>query len=361
MAGSAPSPRPSGRGSPLAPPNRFDRLHVEPDDEHRDPFDPDEGERNPQTVFFDDSSRSVVSENDSPDIPFRYSINPYRGCEHGCSYCYARPSHEYLGLNAGIDFETKIFVKRNAANLFRVWLRKRKSYEGPVILSGVTDCYQPVERRLRITRGCIAVAAETGQPISIITKNALVTRDLDLLAEMAARRLVHVSISVTTLDADFARALEPRASAPAARLRAISQLAAAGVPVRVMAAPIIPGLNDSELPAILEAASKAGATNAGYTLLRLPLAVGPVFLDWMTRNRPNEAGKVETLIRRARGGRLNDSRFGDRFRGEGERAEQIRATFKLFARRFRLDQPLVDYDFRLFERPSDQLGQRKLF
>lgn len=361
MKRSASQTRSAGRGSPLSPPNRFDRLHVEPDDEHRDPHDPDEGVSNPQTVFYDDSSRSVVSENDSPDIGLRYSLNPYRGCEHGCSYCYARPTHEYLSLNAGIDFETKIFVKRNAGKLFREWLSKRSTIDEAVILSGVTDCYQPVERRLRITRECIAVAAEMHQPVSIITKNALVTRDLDLLAPMAERKLIHVSISVTTLDAGFARALEPRASAPAARMRAISQLAEAGVPVRVMAAPVIAGLNDSEVPAILEAASKAGATHAAYTFLRLPLAVGPVFLDWLARNRPNEAGKIEGLIRNARGGRLNDSRFGHRFRGEGERAEQIRATFKLFARRFRLDQPLADYDFSLFERPSGLPGQRKLF
>jgi len=352
--------RPDGRGTPTSPPNRFERLHVEPDDEHRDPSD-DEPERSPQTVFYDDSSRSVVTENDSPDVPFRFSLNPYRGCEHGCSYCFARPSHEYLGLNAGIDFETKIFVKRDAAALFREWLRKQKRCDEPVILSGVTDCYQPVERRLRITRACIEVASEAGQPVSIITKNALVTRDLDLLAAMAERKLVHVSLSVTTLDAELGRALEPRASAPRARLRAIAELTAAGVPVRVMIAPVVPGLNDSELPAILDAVANAGARHAAYTFLRLPYAVGPIFLDWLARNRPGQANKVEALIRQARGGRLNDSRFGHRFRPEGERAAQIRATFKLFARKHQLDQPLPDYDFGHFQRPAVQPGQRSLF
>lgn len=352
--------RPAGRGTPLAPPNRFETLRIEPDDEHRDPFD-EEGDRLPATVFLDDTSRSVVSENDSPDIPFRYSLNPYRGCEHGCSYCYARPSHEYLGFNAGFDFETKIMVKREAPRLFREWLGRQNEATGPVILSGVTDCYQPVERRLRITRGCLEVAAEAGYPVSIITKNALVTRDLDLLRELAGRHLVHVSLSVTTLDAGLGRALEPRASRPAARLRAIAELKSAGVPVRVMAAPIVPGLNDSELPAILKAAADAGAADAGYTYLRLPLAVAPIFLDWLQRNRPAQAAKIEALVRAARGGRLNDSRFGRRMRGEGERAEQVRATFKLFRRRHGLDQPLPEYDTSHFRPPRPETGQLELF
>jgi DNA repair photolyase len=355
-----PHHRPDGRGTPTAPPNRFERLHVEPDYEHCDTAG-EETERTQQTAFFDDSSRSVVTENNSPDVPFRFSLNPYRGCEHGCSYCFARPTHEYLGLNAGIDFETKIFVKRNAAALFREWLRKQKQCDEAVILSGVTDCYQPVERRLKITRGCLEVASEAGQPVSIITKNALVTRDLDLLAPMAQRKLVHVSLSVTTLEAELGRALEPRASAPRARLRAISELAAAGVPVRVMIAPVIPGLTDSELPAILEAVANAGASHAAYTFLRLPYAVGPIFLDWLARNRPAQASKIEGLIRKARSGKLNDSRFGHRFSPEGERAAQIRATFKLFARKCQLDQPLPDYDYRQFQRPTSRAGQRTLF
>jgi DNA repair photolyase len=353
--------QPLGRGTPLTPANRFERVHVEADDEHRDPEDEEGGERGPQTVFLDDASKSVVTENDSPDVPFRYSLNPYRGCEHGCSYCFARPSHEYLGFNAGIDFETKVVVKRDAPRLFRDWLNRPNRAPEVVILSGVTDCYQPVERKLRITRGCLEVAAEAGQPVSIITKNALVTRDLDLLGPMARHRLVHVSVSLTTLDADLARALEPRASTPAARLRAIAELNAAGVPVRVMAAPVVPGLNDSELPAILRAAGEAGAGNAAFTLLRLPLAVAPVFLDWLRRNRPAQAEKIEALIRTMRGGRLNDSRFGHRFHGEGERAEQIRETFRLFARRHGLDQPLPEYDFRRFHPPKPTSGQLRLF
>lgn len=356
-----PSNRTDGRGTRLTLPNRFERVQVEQDFEQLDPSDEELLSRKLPTIFIDDTSRSVVSENHSPDVSFRYSLNPYRGCEHGCPYCYARPTHEYLGFNAGIDFETKVVVKRDAPQLFRDWLNRPNWSADAVILSGVTDCYQPAERQLELTRACLEVANAANQPVSIITKNALILRDLDLLASMASRRLVHVSLSITTLDAALARALEPRASRPEARLRAIKELSAAGVPVRVMVAPVIPGLTDSEIPAILQAAAESGAQHAAYTYLRLPLAVGPVFLDWLQRNRPAHASKIEGLIRTARGGRLNDSRFGQRFRGEGERAEQIQATFKLFARRHQLDQTLVDYDFSMFRPPTSRNGQKSLF
>jgi DNA repair photolyase len=268
-------PSPKGRGSHLNPPNRFLTTRVE-----LDLVDEEEGS-SPQTMFQSDHARSVVTENNSPDIPFRYSLNPYRGCEHGCNYCYARPTHEYLGLNAGLDFETKILVKHDAPALFRDFLARDCWVPESITLSGVTDCYQPCERRFRRTRACLEVAAEARQPISIITKNALVLRDLDLLRDLAANRAVRVLVSVTTLDAGLARVMEPRTSTPAARLRAVRTLADAGVPVGVLVAPIIPGLNDSEIPAVLAAVKEAGATAAYYQLLRLPLTVAPVFRDWL--------------------------------------------------------------------------------
>ena len=330
-------PAAKGRGTSLRPANRFERIHAEDDFEQLDPADDAAAGRGVVTEYLPDDSQSIVSENDSPDIPFRYSINPYRGCAHGCSYCYARPSHEYLGLNAGIDFESKVLVKHRAPELLRAWLARDAWQPEPIIFSGVTDCYQPAEREFRLTRGCLEVACEARQPIAIITKNALVTRDLDILRQMAADRTVSVALSITSLDAELARVMEPRTSTPAARLRAVRQLADAGVPVRVMVAPIIPGLNDFEMPAVLKAASEAGAQGAGYTLLRLPLAVRPVFIDWLERTQPLKAAKVQSLIRATRGGKLNSSQFGARMRGEGLMAEQIKQTFQVFARRYGLD------------------------
>ena len=349
-------------GSRIDPPNRFERTHAERDLEHvADDAEYLDGLDDRKIEYLADASRSIVSVNDSPDIPFTYSVNPYRGCAHGCSYCYARPHHEYLGFNAGLDFETKIVVKHAAPALFRDWLGEPKRTGETVIFSGVTDCYQPAERRFRLTRGCVEVAAEARQPISIITKNALVVRDLDLLSEMASRRLVHVNVSITTLDPELARDMEPRTSTPAARLRAVSELAAAGVPTRVMVAPIIPGLTDSEAPAILEAAAKAGASDARYTLVRLPLTVEPVFREWIRRVRPLQAEKVEGLIRQMRGGRLNGSKWGERMVGTGPIAEQIGRMFETFARRFGLDRGLPDHDPSQFTPPQPRSGQLRLF
>jgi len=349
-----------GRGASIALQNRFERVLSVPDLEHFEGGDePPTGK--PKTQFLVDSSRSVVSENDSPDIPFRYSLNPYRGCEHGCSYCYARPSHEYLGHNAGIDFETKIYVKPEAPHLFREWLARPKYDPEVVAFSGVTDCYQPAERHFRLTRQCLEIARDAGQPVSIVTKNALVTRDLEVVGEMADRGLIHVSMSVTSLSPELARSMEPRTSAPAARLRAIKQLSDRGVPVRVCVAPLIPGLNDSEAPAILEAAAEVGAVHATFTMVRLPGAVQPVFRDWLQRHRPNEAAKVEGQIQSMRGGRWNDSRFGDRLRGEGLRAEQIAATFRMFAKRYSLDRTMPGYNLADFRPPVLPGGQKTLF
>lgn len=351
-----------GRGAQIDPPNRFLSAHAEPDLEHfaDDPESLEElGTR--RTEFLPDRSRSIVTENDSPDIHLRYTLNPYRGCEHGCSYCYARNTHEYLGLNAGLDFETKIFVKYDAPELFREFLSRDSWQPESIMFSGVTDCYQPAERRFQLTRRCLEVARDAGQPVSIITKNALVTRDLDLLAGMAAQQLVRVHFSVTTLDAGFARVLEPRTSPPEGRLRAIRLLAEAGVPVGVMAAPIIPGLNDSEIPAILEAARNAGACSAGYVLLRLPLTVEPVFLEWLHRTQPTKAERVESLIRQTRAGRLSSSTWGERMRGTGPIAEQIERMFRLFAHKHGLDGGCPPLDCSRFRPPAPRSGQLRLF
>jgi len=303
-----------------------------------------------RTRVFRDASRSVVSRNDSPDIPFDASLNPYRGCEHGCSYCYARPTHEYLGLSAGLDFERMLFAKTDAPELLAAELAKPSWFPQHLALSGVTDPYQPIERRLRITRGCLEVLAAHRQPVGVITKNALVTRDLDLLAELARFGAARVAVSITTLDEDLRRRLEPRTSTAADRLRAVRALADAGVPVGVAVAPVIPGLNDHEVPAILAAAAQHGAQGAAWTLLRLPGAVEAVFVDWLRAQVPLRAERVLARVREARGGRLNDGRFGHRMRGQGTYVEQLRRLFELHRRRAGLERdwpPLATEHFRV--------------
>lgn len=351
-----------GRGARGDVPNRFERVHAETDlselaDEEAQQW---LATRRP-TVFLPDRTASIITENRSPDIPFRFSLNPYRGCEHGCSYCYARPTHEYLGLSAGLDFETKVLVKEDAVELLRQALAKPSWTPAPLVLSGVTDPYQPVERERRITRGLLELLAECRHPVGLITKNALIERDLDLLAPMAAEGLVHAAISLTTLDAELARDMEPRTSAPAARLRAIRTLSAAGIPVRVMTAPIIPGLTDHELPRLLEAAAEAGATSCGYTLLRLPGAVQPIFASWLSELRPAAASRVLAKIRETRDGAMSDATFGRRMRGSGERADQISAMFKVFAQRYGLAGEPSPQRTDLFVPPRPQNGQLRLF
>lgn len=349
-------------GSNLDPPNRFETVHREIDLEHLEWDEEYLHEReNRRIEYVFDSSKSVVSENNSPDIPFRYSLNPYRGCAHACPYCYARNTHEYLGYNAGLDFETKILVKPDAPKLFREFLSRKSWQPESITFSGVTDCYQPAERQFRLTRQCLEVAWEFRQPISVITKNALVVRDLDLLAKMAELNLVQVFLSVTSLNPELARVMEPRTSIPAARLRAVKMLADSGVPVGVMAAPMIPGLNDSELPGILEAAKDAGAVTAGYILLRLPLTVEPVFLEWLERTHPDQQAKIEGRIRDTRGGKLSSSAWGERMRGNGEIADQIRGMFQVFVRKHGLDRKLPPFDFSHFQRPDPDPEQLKLF
>jgi len=351
-----------GRGSPIQPANRFERIAFSEDWEHleQDPANYPL-ERKVQTEYFADDSHSIVTENNSPDIGFRYSMNCYRGCVHGCSYCYARPTHEYFNLSAGLDFETKVFVKLRAPKLLRRWLARPQWDVEPIIMSGVTDCYQPAERHFRLTRACLEVALEARQPVSIITKNALVLRDIDLLQPMAEQGIVRVALSITSLNQQLTRTMEPRTSSPAARLRAIETLASAGIPTVAMLAPIIPGLNDVEIPAILEAARDAGAISAAYVLLRLPLSVLPVFQEWLERTHPQQRARVESRIRGTRGGRLNDPRFGSRMRGEGPLADQIDQTFTVFAKKLGLDQTPEPLNNSLFEPPVPDSGQQWLF
>jgi DNA repair photolyase len=311
------------RGAISNPRNRFERLAIELDDEFADEA------RNPQTQFLRDDTQTLISYTDSPDIGFRASLNPYRGCEHGCAYCYARPYHEYLGFSAGLDFETRIMVKLSAPELLRRERSSPKWQPQVVAMSGVTDCYQPIERKLQITRRCLEILEEFRNPVAIVTKNYLVTRDLDVLQKLASIRAANVNLSITTLDAELARRLEPRASLPLHRLQAVERLSAAKVPVRVLIAPVIPGLNDHEIPAILSAARAAGAQDAGYVLLRLPYGVKEVFSDWLGIHLPSAQNKILDRIRATRGGALNDPRFGSRMRGEGSEAGTIQRLFEV--------------------------------
>lgn len=351
-----------GRGAQSNPNNRFQKLSLQPDYDQLDAGDELlEAEKKVTTDYFEDDSQTILSENNSPDIPFRYSLNPYRGCAHGCAYCYARPTHEYLGLSAGVDFESKIFVKTRAAELLRAHLAKSSWRPEPIMMSGATDCYQPAERQFRLTRGCLDVARQFGQPISLITKNAMVSRDIDILADMAQRNLARVAISLTSLDQSLIRVLEPRTSSPDARLRTMRKLAESGIPVTVMTAPIIPGLNDSELPALLQAARDHGATYAGYVLLRLPLTVKPVFLQWLAQHLPSRQAKIEQLIEQTRGGGYNQSQFGQRMRGTGAIAEHLSNTFKVFALKAGLQRQPPPLDCSQFAVPAAANQQLWLF
>ena len=359
-AKASPTTRRRGRGAVVDPANRFERLAVTRDEQQLGHEDA-ETEPRVSTEFFEDHSKTLICENQSPDLPFRFSINPYRGCEHGCAYCYARPTHETLGFNAGIDFESKIMVKSNAALLLSSALADPSWSGEPITISGVTDCYQPAERYFRITRQILQVLLDAKQPFSIVTKNALVTRDLDLLTPAAELGIVHVFLSLTTQDAQLARRLEPRTSSPRARLRAISQLASAGVPVGTMVAPMIPGLNDHELPGLLKAAAAAGARAASYILLRLPWSVENVFDAWLKEYDSLRRERVWSRIRDCRGGKTNESRFGLRMKGEGVYAESIRQSFRTFQKKFGLDQGLPPLNTEQFHPPMAANGQQTLF
>jgi len=324
-----------GRGASWSPANRFEKLHVDLTDVDVVDVDLTQEDRpRPVTQYFRDGSRSIITRNNSPDVGFETSVNPYRGCEHGCIYCYARPTHEYLGFSAGLDFESKIIVKMNAAELLRAELGSPRWKPQTLVMSGVTDPYQPIEKKLRITRGCLEVLAKFRNPVAIITKNRLVTRDVDLLRKLGSYNAIAVNISVTSLDPKLQRVLEPRTSIPSARLDAVSQLRRAGIPVGVMVAPIIPGLTDHEVPKILEACAEAGAQFAGYTIVRLPWAVAPLFEHWLDEHFPDRKEKVLGRIRHLRGNdRLNNSQWHTRMTGEGVFAEQIASLFEVGCRR----------------------------
>lgn len=344
-----------GRGADGNPPNRFEKLRIETDEDAWIDDDP----RPLRTVFMRDDSQSVLAKNNAGDLSFEYGLNPYRGCEHGCAYCYARIYHEYLGFSAGLDFESKIVVKSDAPDLLERELAKSSYKPGVISLSGVTDCYQPVERKLELTRRCLAVLARFRNPVVLITKNSLVARDIDHLAELARHHAIAVYLSVTTLDPGLARVLEPRASSPRARLETIRALADAGIPAGVSAAPMIPGLNDSELPAILSAAAEQGASFAAYSLVRLPGAVADVFSDWLDRHRPLAKEKILGRIRESHEGRLNSNTPIGRIRGTGEAAGQWKALFHACCRKHGLHPRTPELNLSAFRRLTP--GQGELF
>jgi DNA repair photolyase len=351
------NPAKKGRGALDNPSGRFEAWRREAVDEGGSG---PEGVA-PATELFPDAAKSVISRNDSPDLPFSQSINPYRGCEHGCIYCYARPTHAYLGLSPGLDFETKIAYKAAAAALLRAELARPGYACAPIALGTNTDCYQPAERRLHITRGIVELLAACRHPLTIVTKSALVERDLDLLAPMAAGGLVQVMFSLTTLDWELARRLEPRAAPPRRRLEAMARLAQAGVPVGVLAAPVIPALTDHELEAILAAAREAGASQAAYTLLRLPGEVKELFASWLAAHAPGRAAHVLSLVRQMRGGRLDDPAFGSRMKGEGLFAELIAQRFRAACRRLGLNDRELKLDCSRFRPPQGDAAQLELF
>ncbi|MCB1483327.1 MAG: PA0069 family radical SAM protein [Hyphomicrobiaceae bacterium] len=314
-----------------------------------------------KTQVMEDSARSIIARNDSPDISFDRSINPYRGCEHGCIYCYARPSHCYLGHSAGLDFETKLYAKSNAAALLEKELSSPRYEPQTIALGANTDPYQPIERERRITRGILEVLAKTRHPVGIVTKSALVTRDIDILAPMAAQGLAKVAISITTLDRDLARTMEPRAATPARRLDAVRQLAEAGIPVAVMMAPIVPALNDHEIERVLEAARNAGAREAGYVMLRLPLEIKELFREWLAEAFPDRAERILGLLRAMHGGEDYISAFGHRQRGSGAYANQIALRFRLARKRLGLENERLGLRTDLFARPFARGQQLGLF
>lgn len=329
-----------GRGALENPVGRFEKQTRarDADDLARqaewDSYEEDDVSGQIKTQLFEDKSRSVISLNDSPDVGMEASVNPYRGCEHGCIYCYARPGHEYLGLSAGLDFETKIFVKYEAPKLLEQELQAKSWTPRTIMFSGVTDCYQPIERDLKITRRCLEVLRDFRNPVAIVTKNRLVARDADILSEMAADNTAYVSLSVTSLDPHVARMMEPRASQPHLRLQAIETLAKAGVPTGVMIGPVVPGLTDHEIPAILKAAAEAGARSAHYTMLRLPYSVRDHFQIWLRENFPERAERVISHIKDIRHGKLYESTFGERMTGAGVYADQIADMMGLFKKRY---------------------------
>jgi len=353
------SQQPNGRGARSNATGRYESLTRETFDDGWTELD--EAPKKLRTVLHLERARKIITTNDSPDIGFDQSINPYRGCEHGCIYCYARPAHAYVGFSPGLDFESQLFFKPDAAKLLEKELSRRGYQPRPIHIGGNTDPYQPIERGLRITRQVIEVLERFNHPFSIITKNALITRDLDLLGPMAERNLVRTAVSVTTLDRKLARAMEPRAATPERRLDAIRRLSAAGVPCAVGVAPVIPGLNDHEIEAILERAAEAGASGAHFTVLRLPLEIKDLFREWLQSERPDRAARVMSLVRQMRGGKDYDSQWNKRMRGEGPVAALIETRFKVARKRLGLDRERLSLDVGKFQVPATLDGQMDLF
>ena len=347
------SQRPRGRGAGINPDNRFANTHLG--------YDEGEHPEKVTTQYMADHASSIISRNNSPDLSFEGSLNPYRGCEHGCAYCYARPTHEYLGFSAGVDFESRIMVKYEAAKLLRAELAKPSYKPLKLACSGVTDPYQPVEKQLGITRQCLEVLTECRNPVVFITKNHLITRDIDLLSNLAEHRAVAAYISITSLNPNLSHKLEPRASSPAQRLDAIRQLKAAGIPVGVSLAPVIPAINEEEIPAILAAAAEAGASFAGSTVVRLPFAVKDIFADWLGEHFPDRKAKVLDRIREMQGPTLSSGDFGTRLKGQGIWAQQIHDMVKVCLRRSGIAEGRVNVSTEAFRRPKDTGGQMELW
>ncbi|MGH7885783.1 MAG: PA0069 family radical SAM protein [Thermodesulfobacteriota bacterium] len=342
-----------GRGAGENPANRFEKIDFIPSDEEFE--NPDR----PKTFFYKDKTKKIITFNNSPDIPFEASINPYRGCEHGCIYCYARPNHEYLGLSAGLDFETKIFVKQSAPILLRKELSSKKWIPKPIAISGVTDCYQPAEKHFQITRDCLKVLAEFRNPVGIVTKNYLITRDIDILKQLSEFKGVHVAISITTLDSQLAGKMEPRASQPLLRLKTIEKLSENKIPVMVLIAPVIPGLTDHEIPKIIEQSVNAGASGAGYVMLRLPYGVKDLFSDWFDNHYPDRKNKVLHRIESVREGKLNSPEFFNRMKGEGIFAEQVKKMFEVGCRKAGISGNHFNFDCSKFRKPIE--NQMEMF
>ncbi len=342
-----------GRGAQFNSSNKFEKYLLSKDfEEGIDDWEL----KAEKTTFIEAEAKTIVNKVESPDVNMVYSLNPYQGCEHGCIYCYARNSHEYWGFSAGIDFEQKIIVKKDAPDLFRKFLKKKSWQAQPISLSGNTDCYQPCERKYKLTRQILEIALQYKQPVSLISKNALMLRDKDILQEMAKYNLVSIYVSITSLNEDLRQKLEPRTTTAKQRLRVIEELAKVGVPMGVMAAPLIPGLNDIELPAILKASAIAGATGAGYTVVRLNGSIGIIFEDWLRKNFPDRFEKVWHQIQDCHLGNINDSRFGERMRGTGKFASLISDTFKLQCKINKLNFERTALNTSLFKVPTAQLN-----
>lgn len=348
-------PKIKGRGAQINSSNRFRELSIEYDDEFA--FGEEENFRSLKTKYLIEYPKKVVNTITSPDLRNGKSVNPYQGCEHGCVYCYARNTHEYYGYSAGLEFEQNIIVKKNAPQLLEKEFQKKSWKSTPILFSGNTDCYQPAERNFELTRRMLEVCLNYQNPVGIITKNALILRDIDLLKKLSEKRLIKVIISITSLKEELRRNLEPRTVSAHKRLNVLQKLSESGIPCGVNIAPIIPGLNDSEIPAIAKASSESGASWIGYTIVRLNGSIGPLFEDWIFKAYPNKAGKVLSQIKEMHGGKLNDSQFGRRMRGEGRYAEHIKQLFEISNARYFKDKMISEFDLNAFQKP----GQLKLF